>query len=110
MYILNIILPVNNLGNSYHASVVGGMVHIRIQQRNGRKTLTTIQGLSTEHNLKKIVKNFKKEFACNGTVINHPEDGQVLQLQGDQRTKVCDWLTNPKRSLVRIDQLKVHGF
>jgi translation initiation factor 1 len=33
--------------------VQDGLVHIRIQQRNGRKTLTTIQGLSAEYDLKK---------------------------------------------------------
>ena len=49
-----------------------------------------------------------QEFACNGTVIEHPEYGEVLQLQGDQRTKICGWLT--KTGLVRSDQLKVHGF
>ena len=40
--------------------VQDGLVHIRIQQRNGRKTLTTIQGLSTEYDLKKIVRACKK--------------------------------------------------
>ena len=25
-----------------------------------------------------------QEFACNGTVVEHPEYGEVLQLQGDQ--------------------------
>merc|ERR1712117_955946 len=82
--------------------VQDGLVHIRIQQRNGRKTLTTIQGLSAEYDLKKIVRACKKEFACNGTVVEH---GEVLQLQGDQRHKICDWLT--KTSLVKSDQLKV---
>ena len=28
--------------------VQDGLVHVRIQQRNGRKTLTTVQGLSSE--------------------------------------------------------------
>ena len=27
------------------------MIHIRIQQRNGRKTLTSVQGLSEEYDL-----------------------------------------------------------
>ena len=52
--------------------------------------------------------SLSQEFACNGTVIEHPEYGEVLQLQGDQRTKICGWLT--KTGLVRSDQLKVHGF
>lgn len=106
-----------------------GLVHIRIQQRNGRKTLTTVQGLSAEYDLKKIVRACKKvssaaefdwqwvkivgsfrfqEFACNGTVIEHPEYGEVLQLQGDQRENICQWLT--KSGLAKSDQLKVHGF
>lgn len=89
-------------------SVQDGLVHIRIQQRNGRKTLTTVQGLSSEYDLKKIVRACKKEFACNGTVIEHPEYGEVLQLQGDQRENICQWLT--KSGLAKSDQLKVHGF
>jgi len=88
--------------------VQDGLVHIRIQQRNGRKTLTTVQGLSTNYDLKKIVRTCKKEFACNGTVIEHPEYGEVLQLQGDQRENICQFLT--KTGLVKQDQLKVHGF
>ena len=35
-------------------------IHIRIQQRNGRKTLTTVQGISSQYDLKKIVKACKK--------------------------------------------------
>lgn len=60
-------------------------IHIRIQQRNGRKTLTTVQGIADDYDKKKLVKAFKKKFACNGTVIEHPEYGEVIQLQGDQR-------------------------
>merc|ERR1712139_210447 len=32
------------------------LVHIRVQQRNGRKCITTVQGLSAELDLKKILK------------------------------------------------------
>jgi translation initiation factor 1 len=34
----------------------GNYVHIRIQQRNGRKSLTTVQGLANDLDLKKILK------------------------------------------------------
>lgn len=88
--------------------VQDGLVHIRIQQRNGRKTLTTIQGLAKDYDLRKIVRHCKKKFACNGTVVDHPEYGQVLQLQGDQRTNICSMLV--EGGLVKQDQLKVHGF
>ena len=55
------------------SDVQDGLVHIRIQQRNGRKTLTTIQGLSSDYDLKKIVRACKKvsihihEFLANFT-------------------------------------------
>jgi translation initiation factor 1 len=52
-------------------------VHVRVQQRNGRKSLTTVQGLKKEFNYNKILKDFKKEFCCNGTVVQDPELGQV---------------------------------
>lgn len=67
-------------------------VHIRIQQRNGRKTLTTVQGVPDEYDPKKLLKHFKKEFACNGTVVEDEELGQVIQLQGDQRAKISQML------------------
>jgi translation initiation factor 1 len=82
-----------------------GLVHIRIQQRNGRKTLTTVQGLVEDFDKKKLVRAFKKEFACNGTVVEHPEYGEVIQLQGDQRNNVCQFLT--KLGIVKENQLKV---
>ncbi|CAL5345827.1 unnamed protein product [Camellia sinensis] len=67
-------------------------VHIRIQQRNGRKSLTTVQGLKKEFSYNKILKDLKKEFCCNGTVVQDPELGQVIQLQGDQRKNVSTFL------------------
>ncbi|PWN99058.1 eukaryotic translation initiation factor SUI1 [Tilletiopsis washingtonensis] len=85
----------------------GGAIHIRIQQRNGRKTLTTLQGLPKEYDSKKLLKAFKKEFACNGTLVDDEEMGQVIQLQGDQRQKVAGFLIEegiPKQ------EVKVHGF
>lgn len=57
-----------------------GYVHVRIQQRNGRKRLTTVQGLKKEFSYSKILKDLKKEFCCNGTVVQDPELGQVLIL------------------------------
>ena len=55
-------------------------VHVRVQQRNGRKSLTTVQGLKKEYSYNKILKDLKKEFCCNGTVVQDPELGQVCLL------------------------------
>eukprot|EP01102_Stenamoeba_stenopodia_P018635 TRINITY_DN686_c0_g1_i1.p1 TRINITY_DN686_c0_g1~~TRINITY_DN686_c0_g1_i1.p1 ORF type:complete len:113 (+),score=28.10 TRINITY_DN686_c0_g1_i1:290-628(+) len=83
-------------------------VHIRIQQRNGRKTLTTVQGLSPELDYKRILKAFKKDFCCNGTIVDDPELGQVIQLQGDQRKKISDFLI--QEGICQKPHVKIHGF
>jgi translation initiation factor 1 len=83
-------------------------VHVRVQQRNGRKSLTTVQGLKKEFNYNKILKDFKKEFCCNGTVVQDPELGQVIQLQGDQRKNVSQFLV--QAGVVKKDLIKIHGF
>ncbi|KAM5271276.1 eukaryotic translation initiation factor 1-like [Ctenodactylus gundi] len=82
--------------------------HVRIQQRNGRKTLTTVQGIADDYDKKKLVKAFKKKFACNGTVTEDPEYREVIQLQGDQRKDICQFLVETE--LAKDDQLKVPGF
>ncbi|KAI9492564.1 hypothetical protein BDB00DRAFT_873322 [Zychaea mexicana] len=83
-------------------------IHLRIQQRNGRKTLTTLQGLPKQYDNKKILKTFKKVFACNGTIVDDDELGEVLQLSGDQRLKIAEFLV--KEEIVKKSEIKVHGF
>ncbi|XP_045140011.1 eukaryotic translation initiation factor 1-like [Echinops telfairi] len=83
-------------------------IHLRIQQRNGRKTLTTAQGIADDDDKTKPGKAFKKTLACNGTVIEHPEYGEVIQLQGDERKNIGQFLV--ETGLAKDDQLKVHGF
>jgi len=85
-----------------------GIVHIRIQQRTGRKTITTVQGVGVEYDLKKIVRYLKKEYSCNGTIVEHPEYGEVIQLTGDQRQHAKDLLC--KVGIVKEENCKVHGF
>ncbi|XP_062231779.1 protein translation factor SUI1 homolog [Phragmites australis] len=83
-------------------------VHVRIQQRNGRKSLTTVQGLKKEFSYNKILKDLKKEFCCNGTVVQDPELGQVIQLQGDQRKNVATFLV--QAGIAKKENIKIHGF
>lgn len=87
--------------------VTKGIVHIRLQQRNGRKSLTTIQGLDNKLDLNKLTKAFKKEFCCNGCVVENEELGEVIQLQGDQREKVKSFLAEERIASKRM--IKVHG-
>ena len=53
-----------------------------------------MQGIDAAVDYKKVLKAFKKEFCCNGTVVEDPEQGNVIQLQGDQRKNVSQFLIN----------------
>jgi len=85
----------------------GDLIHIRVQQRNGRKCITTVQGLDQELDLKKILKALKKSECCNGTVVDDDSMGSVLQLQGDQRDAVHKFLT--ENEIAAADKIKKHG-
>ena len=44
---------------------------LHFQQRTSRKCLTLIQGLPDDLDFKKIVRQFKKAWCCNGTIVEH---------------------------------------
>ncbi|KAH3899770.1 Eukaryotic translation initiation factor eIF-1 [Saccharomycodes ludwigii] len=89
-------------------STINHYIHIRIQQRNGRKTLTTVQGVPAEYDLKRILKVLKKDFACNGNIVKDDEMGEIIQLQGDQRAKVCEFMITQLG--IKKKNIKIHGF
>ncbi|CAH9107932.1 unnamed protein product [Cuscuta europaea] len=95
-------------GENSDAGTKEDYVHVRIQQRNGRKSLTTVQGVKKQFSYEKILKDLKKEFCCNGTVVNDTELGQVIQLQGDQRKNVSAFLT--QAGIAKKENIKIHGF
>jgi translation initiation factor 1 len=88
-------------------SVQDKYIHIRTQQRNGRKSLTTLQGINPKINKKIILKECKKKFNCNGTLVEDSELGDIIQLQGDQRKNVAQFLIDEKIS--KKEFIKVHG-
>lgn len=83
-------------------------VHIRLHQRNRRKCILTITGLAEDLDLKRICKALKKNFKCNGAVVKDEEYGEVIQLQGDHRAGVVDFLT--EQEIVDKDLIVVHGY
>lgn len=83
-------------------------VHVRVQQRNGRKCITTVAGLADDLDIKRICKAFKKTFSCNGAVQNDEDAGEVIQLSGDQRTNVKEFLT--AQEICHAENIVLHGF
>ena len=49
---------------------------MRVQQRNGRKSLTTVQGIPEKFGKSKILKSLKKTYCCNGCVVEDAEQAQ----------------------------------
>jgi translation initiation factor 1 len=83
------------------------IIHIRNQKRNGKKSVTTIQGIPDKFDLERIVRYFKKEFSCNGTVMSDPVHGEIIQLQGDKRKEVAEFLYH--EGIAEKETIKVHG-
>jgi len=84
-------------------------VHVRVQQRNGRKCITTVAGLADDLDIKRICKAFRKNFSCNGALQKDEEtNGDVIQLSGDQRTQVMDFLVD--QEICHKEEIVLHGF
>lgn len=82
-------------------------VHIRNQQRNGRKSTTSCSGLPSSFNANKILKAFKKELNCNGCIIEDEKHGRVIQVQGDKRQEIARFLMDELQ--IQKSRIKVHG-
>mmetsp|Transcript_58767 Transcript_58767/g.135537 ORF Transcript_58767/g.135537 Transcript_58767/m.135537 type:complete len:114 (-) Transcript_58767:169-510(-) len=95
------------------ADVSGGhIVHIRVQQRNGRKNWTIVEGLPVKMlgypvNFDKILKALKKSFKTNGAIQGSTEGSSVIQLQGDFRRETRDWMV--ANGLAEEKGVVVHG-
>ena len=71
------------------AAMTHQKVHMRCQQRSGRKCITTVQGLALpKADLKRLLKDIKKRFNCNGSIQVDDAGACVLQMSGDQREGV----------------------
>jgi translation initiation factor 1 len=83
-------------------------IHLRCQQRNGRKCITTVQGLSESLDLKRLIKTFKRTFSCNGAIKTDKDtDGKIIQMSGDQRHGVRKFLTD--HEIVTENSIILHG-
>ena len=67
-------------------------ITIRVQQRNGRKSWTIIEGLDKIVNIdmKSLLKLIKKKLCCNGAIKSNKELETIIQCQGDHRDKLKD--------------------
>ena len=74
--------------------LVNNKVYIKYIKRNGKKCITTIEGLENDLDIKKITKSLKKIFFCNGSIKKDNNEEDVIQLSGDQRDNVKEFLVD----------------
>lgn len=79
-------------------------IDIRVVQRNGRKTTTTIEGLVID-NMADLLQHWKKKFSCNGSIAKDVE--HVVILSGNQADAIRKFLIQEK--LAAENKIRVHG-
>ncbi|CAI9760419.1 unnamed protein product [Fraxinus pennsylvanica] len=68
-------------------------VYIIKQERNGKECLTLVLDLWKRNISEKLVlKEFKKEWSCNGKVAWNKTYGWVVQIEGDHRNNMYNFL------------------
>jgi len=87
-------------------------IHVRIKKRNGRKYWTFIEGLDKLNekniNLNNILKQLRNKVSCGGSLLTDKESRiKVIQLQGDHRLVVRDYLID--NNIVGMENIKLHG-
>lgn len=85
-------------------------IHLRIQKRNARKAVTTVDGLEQydEVDFPKLLKRFRKMLSCNGSIQKNRDGGQVIQVQGDQRKEIAEYLE--AKYGIKKENIKIHGY
>ena len=111
------IININNIDpfrdiNIIDQDIINNIVHLRLQQRNGRKCITIIEGLveNEEFSLKTLSKSLRKLLNCSASIIvdTKNEDKKIIQLSGDKRDDVKKYLINYK--IADSINIKIHGY
>lgn len=88
-------------------------IHIFIK-KNGKKHITFIEGmyLLDDNEIKDfhefVLKKMKKKFSCNGAIKTNDENKKYMQLSGDQRECIRDFLL--ENFHIEKESIKIHGF
>ena len=86
-------------------------IHIRMQT-NKNRTLTILEGLDDDLDQHRIAKALKRVLSCASSVQIDKEGREVIQLQGDHRLNVKDWLIEQQILTEKEakERLVLHGF
>ena len=91
------------------------VIHFRIQQRNGKKSITIIEGLSTLDlsvvEFKALNRLVKNKFNTGSCIVDNVVYGKILQINGDFRIELTKlFKSDPTFAKVFENVLfKIHG-
>lgn len=78
-------------------------IHLRLQQRSGRKCITLVEGLTTSS--AETLLPLRREWGC---AAGYLEGKQVLQFSGDQRQRLYQVLLS--RNMAKKHNIHLHGY
>jgi len=80
---------------------------ISVKQRKAKKYFTIINGIDTKYNYKTLLSDIKKEFQCNGAIVQNKKKETVIQLNGNHKDKMYKFLID--NDLATSDMIKLSG-
>lgn len=82
-------------------------IKISVKQRKANKFLTIIEGIDTKYDYKNLLSDMKKDFQCNGAIVQNKKKETVIQLNGNHKDKIYKFLI--KNDLATSDMIKLSG-
>jgi translation initiation factor 1 len=111
MHNFNEILNFKNNNNIFEEEEIINInkqtIKIGVKQRTTRKYLTLVSGIDTKYDYKTLLSDIKKEFQCNGAIIENKKNERVIQLNGNQKDKMFHFLIN--NNIATRDMIKLSG-
>jgi translation initiation factor 1 len=83
-------------------------IDIHVKQRNGRKRITTVEGLGNDKdNLKSISKELRKKMSCSGSVNSNDDGEYFIKFSGKNTAVIIQYLM--EKLHYKREQIHVHG-
>jgi translation initiation factor 1 len=93
-----------DLDDTDHQST--NIIHIRLQQRNGKKVITVIENLDSKLDHSKILRAMTKKFCCGGHLEEDEDKRKILVLNGDHRRTTNDFIKSEQMA----EKIIIHGY
>ncbi|KAI5171066.1 translation initiation factor 1 [Nematocida sp. LUAm3] len=77
-----------------HNDLQENEIHVRKQNRKGRKWLTTVEGIPESYDINNLLNALKKKLCCSGTIVTDEKktEKKVLQMQGNHGENITEEL------------------